>query len=68
MQKGKLMLNFLCFLVFVTLFVLYRIATHDRRMADKAYIKEYKRQRKLQYKVDKKYNKRKDRDMYIFLD
>ena len=62
------MLNFLCFLLFVVLFVLYRIATHDRRVADKAYIKEYKRQRKLQYKVDKKYNKRKDRDMYIFLD
>ena len=64
------MLNVLCFLVFVALFVLYRIATHDRRVADKAYIKEYERQRKLQYKVDKKYNKHKDRDrdMYIFLD
>ena len=64
------MLNVLCFLVFVALFVLYRIATHDRRVADKAYIKEYERQRKLQHKVDKKYNKHKDRDrdMYIFLD
>lgn len=62
------MLNVLCFLVFVALFVLYRIATHEQRMADKAYIKEYERQRKLQHKVDKKYNKHKDRDMYIFLD
>lgn len=62
------MLNFLCFLVFVALFVLYRIATHEQRMADKAYMREYKRQRKLQNKVDKKYNKRKDRDVYIFLD
>ena len=62
------MLNFLCFLVFVALFVLYRIATHDRRVADKSYMREYKRQRKLQNKVDKKYNKHKDRDVYIFLD